>query len=1336
MSTIIVLTVTFIVPTSSMSDDEVYGALVDEYVVKVSSGQLEETRRALSREGFQVIRKLLGHSDLYLITPLPNVTSSEESLSRIKRSLSVSWIEQQRALRRVKRNLPVWNDPMYPDMWYLTRASQNLGEDMNVWEAWELGYTGKGSVVTIMDDGIDYTHPDLIRNYDTLASVDINGHDSDPMPNVTNKENKHGTRCAGQVAATGNNSVCIVGVAYNAKIGGIRMLDGRITDRVEAEALSYRRNYIDIYSGSWGPDDTGVIYEGPGTLASDAFQLGATRGRRGLGNVFVWASGNGGRRGDSCAADGYASSIYTLSVSSVSEQNTKPWYLEKCASTMVSTYSSGGPSERGIVTTDLNHDCTTSHTGTSASAPIAAGIVALLLEANPNLTWRDAQYITVLTANSKPFRDGDFTPNAAGHQYSYYYGFGLMDAGKMVRLGELWRQLPPQHRCASKMRQVSRSLKGLFAEVYALNFTGCRPRPSSWPGDRVEEEGQPVVFLEHIQLFLNIEYSHRGLLRIILQSPSGTQSEIMPTRSSDAFSEVLGLERWPLMSVQFWGEPAAGEWLIRIDNQQGYSQLSRWQKDQLNLNSTTGRWESVYVVSYGTSSFPIRLRPPNPMRPPPQEWFESFAKYVTDDNAVLSGSFVCHNECANNDCWGPAPNQCLSGCKHFVAEGGQCLAECPPATTTFVSFLIHNASGATGGAHTSGTSPALLCERCWVTCAECLRPHSSIDCIQCFGDSFLLPLLTPNGSSDLAPELVARLPNHAFADSLLVGSCVASCPVGYLANMTTRICEPCPENCARCSGTRSTQCLICASGFRLVNGSCLHVATPEGHCPVGQFFLEGSCVDCPVGCESSSCSQAGVCTYCSGTHRFMHQGACLEACPQGYFASQILSPQGLFLPTIPNEKLNYTNNVWHCSPCSPGCVECFPSARNSSGYILPRCSACETPLQLDVSTGFCKSHCRHGFVHKQCSGTCSPLCQTCIGHNSRCLECSPGALLVYGVVSTNPLLPTEALTATHRCVAFCPEGTYLHRIGEDQVCLKCPPLCATCSGPNACITCADGFAKNPSSGACEPKLLCPHRTFYSLEKMECIPCHSSCASCRGPKADDCLKCHRTPNSPVPPACLLISDIEDNGQLPLEDTSSAFGSCVPCCGIQHLLAVSPPPHCQFCPAQNHFCLTWANVGGGFLSATPPSPSTSSGEIANNSWAWITEYPTRITLFVFCLVFLFSALGFIIYQVSIARCWHRQRHAHNAMPLTRPCSSASRLSQHSPTAAGSPVLRMNGYANGRIANIALGSENGEGDCLNLKYPKPEQSVDQDFPPIPKQSRFLESVQESKGFTTAAC
>uniref|UniRef100_A0A5K3FCV6 Peptidase_S8 domain-containing protein n=1 Tax=Mesocestoides corti TaxID=53468 RepID=A0A5K3FCV6_MESCO len=184
------------------------------------------------------------------------------------------------------------------------------------------------------------------------------------------------SRCG---AGTGTSDPLFESITYC--FLGIRMLDGTITDRVEAESLNFNQNYIDIYSGSWGPDDTGIIYEGPGRMASEAFHKGATTGRNGLGNVFVWASGNGGRRGDSCAADGYVSSIYTLAVSSVTEQNSHPWYLEKCAATMVSTYSSGGPGESGIVTTDLNHGCTNSHTGTSASAPLAVGIIALLLEA-------------------------------------------------------------------------------------------------------------------------------------------------------------------------------------------------------------------------------------------------------------------------------------------------------------------------------------------------------------------------------------------------------------------------------------------------------------------------------------------------------------------------------------------------------------------------------------------------------------------------------------------------------------------------------------------------------------------------------------------------------------------------------------------------------------------------------------------------------------------------------------------------------------------------------------------------------------------------------------------
>ena len=64
--------------------------------------------------------------------------------------------------------------------------------------------SGRGVVVSILDDGIEHTHPDLRQNYDPLASTDINGRDDDPMPRPTyNNENKHGTRCAGEVAAAG-----------------------------------------------------------------------------------------------------------------------------------------------------------------------------------------------------------------------------------------------------------------------------------------------------------------------------------------------------------------------------------------------------------------------------------------------------------------------------------------------------------------------------------------------------------------------------------------------------------------------------------------------------------------------------------------------------------------------------------------------------------------------------------------------------------------------------------------------------------------------------------------------------------------------------------------------------------------------------------------------------------------------------------------------------------------------------------------------------------------------------------------------------------------------------
>ena len=151
---------------------------------------------------------------------------------------------------------------------------------MNITGAWEQGYSGKGVVVTILDDGIEYNHTDLAENYDRQASFDINDNDHDPMPSYNRinqridfsnpksyrvktltplteqvigyqKElNRHGTRCAGEVAATANNTACVPGIAYHAKVGGIRMLDGDVTDLVESKSISWRPDHVDIYSVS------------------------------------------------------------------------------------------------------------------------------------------------------------------------------------------------------------------------------------------------------------------------------------------------------------------------------------------------------------------------------------------------------------------------------------------------------------------------------------------------------------------------------------------------------------------------------------------------------------------------------------------------------------------------------------------------------------------------------------------------------------------------------------------------------------------------------------------------------------------------------------------------------------------------------------------------------------------------------------------------------------------------------------------------------------------------------------------------------------------------------
>ncbi|VDO27970.1 unnamed protein product [Onchocerca flexuosa] len=450
-------------------------------------------------------------------------------------------------------------------MWYLNSAVYDRGLDHNVREAWDLGYTGKGVVVTILDDGLERTHPDIAPNYDAKASYDVNDHDEDPTPRYdSTDENRHGTRCAGEVAAIFNNSLCIVGIAYNARIGGIRMLDGDVTDAVEATSLAHNSDHIDIYSASWGPDDDGRTVDGPAKLTRRAFEKGIREGRHGLGSIFVWASGNGGKVADSCNCDGYTNSIYTLSISSATEHGNIPWYSEACSSTLATAYSSGATGEKMIVTTDLHHSCTNAHTGTSASAPLAAGIVALTLEANPKLTWRDMQHIVVRTARPLNLRAGDWVTNGVGRKVSHSFGFGLMDAGAMVRLASNWTTVPEQRKCVV-----------FYPARYKTVPHGNRLQLQLYTDGCASYSRNKVGYVEHVQAIITLTAPKRGDIQIYLTSPSGTRSTLLAKRARD--TSRTGFREWAFMTTHNWGEMAVGLWTLEINND-GWddAELIRW----------------------------------------------------------------------------------------------------------------------------------------------------------------------------------------------------------------------------------------------------------------------------------------------------------------------------------------------------------------------------------------------------------------------------------------------------------------------------------------------------------------------------------------------------------------------------------------------------------------------------------------------------------------------------------------------------------------------------------------------------------------------------------------
>ena len=133
--------------------------------------------------------------------------------------------------------------------------------------------------------------------------------------------------------------------------------------------------------------------------------------------IYMWAAGNGHDKGDRSTYDGWNNSPYTVSIGAVDDRGLMTWYSEHGPNLIVSASSNGA--NRQAITTTSNAGYTDNFGGTSSATPLASGAVALMLQANPNLGWRDVQEILIRTARKNAPTDREWLVNGAGFNFNH-----------------------------------------------------------------------------------------------------------------------------------------------------------------------------------------------------------------------------------------------------------------------------------------------------------------------------------------------------------------------------------------------------------------------------------------------------------------------------------------------------------------------------------------------------------------------------------------------------------------------------------------------------------------------------------------------------------------------------------------------------------------------------------------------------------------------------------------------------------------------------------------------------------------------------------------------------
>ncbi len=492
-------------------------------------------------------------------------------------------------------------DPLYATQWHFAF----LGNIEAIWAE----FTGTGVTVGVYDDGIDYNHVDLNDNYNAALQV------LDDLGNVINSfpaalGDGHGTAVAGLIGAEANGTGG-VGVAYGVDITGVNIFGASVFGFVNGNFNNFmfvvqQADNFDISSNSWSAHPgfyygNGLLDGGFSQVLSEEYGAHSASARDGLGTIFVQAAGNDN---EDANGDGTHASRFTITVAATDATGFSAYYSQYGASILVTAPAAS-------VTTDVTgaggYNATGDYTnifgGTSAATPVVSGVVALMLDANDGLGWRDVQNIlamsatltgsalNAITANIE--EEGLWNINAAnnwnngGAHIHTNYGYGMVNAYNAVRMAEVWTLFNVAQTSANEVMVTS----GLndFADTNVPDGTGVAFQTTFTIAGGVE--------IDHVALRLNFATTWVGDLRIVLTSAEGTVIVVQDDQNNSIDTDYSG--EWQFGIDGLRGELAAGTWTMQVFDDFG--------GDTLTVRSATldvyGAASTVHDVYHFTNEF-------------------------------------------------------------------------------------------------------------------------------------------------------------------------------------------------------------------------------------------------------------------------------------------------------------------------------------------------------------------------------------------------------------------------------------------------------------------------------------------------------------------------------------------------------------------------------------------------------------------------------------------------------------------------------------------------------------------------------------------------------------